>query len=199
MSDQPAASDQQWFLCYVEAPWAWFVDTADFDVLRTDDWDDQYDPGPPFDPRPDEVQYDRLRVAFETPETWDREQGSHRYLVSPRACPDTINENDLPWLVESWSRDGGPVDGGVTIPTRASVEAFTAGVEAFGGTVYRPTAADDTTPTRQTDTTGCPRCEEGYARRYSPGDIGRMTVYGSRVICEHDGWLYFHDEHSRLD
>lgn len=45
----------------------------------------------------------------------------------------------------------------------------------------------------------CPRCEESYYERMTPEMIARMTLYGDTVVCEDDGWLYFHDEHSNLN
>jgi len=45
----------------------------------------------------------------------------------------------------------------------------------------------------------CPRCEESYYDRMPPSRIGRMVLHGDHVVCHHDGFLYLHREHPRLE
>lgn len=107
-----------WRLCYVHTDRATFVDTEDFSILHTDDWDDQSMPGCPYEAE----EYDLLTVFIEG--EFDR---------ATRHVPDEINQGAVPWLTTNeWA------DEQVEIEANVTLEEFVDLVRRAGGEVYLP-------------------------------------------------------------
>ncbi len=107
-------------LCYSELPWLWFTDAEDFSMLHTDDWDDGYRQGAPYEAEG----YTLIRVAL---------TGPFRDANMP-VSPDTINEEELAWI-ETRSH----VDSEVLICAKCPLERTLTGVEQAGGELFIPT------------------------------------------------------------
>lgn len=124
-------------LCYVDGPWAWFTTAALVDQWG-DDWNDapyEHNAGTPYAWHEEQrrqdgsrvPRYELLKVAWdgplETPDAW--------HLNSPYSV-EQINKGAVPWLVTARYTTGSAV----SIPAGTSLPEFIRLVEEAGGIVY---------------------------------------------------------------
>lgn len=123
----------QFKLCFVRSPWAWFT-TQDLDKQWGDDWNDapyEHNAGPPYGPLASRgEEWYLLKVAFDGPLD-EACVGVSNSLWSVQ----DINRGVAPWLHRSKFCPDVPM---VTIPAGVSPYHFRRAVESVGGRVYYP-------------------------------------------------------------